>query len=303
MKKLIKYCFLFVIPVVIILIILPVKKRLIYQGLKDDCFNHGIWIHDRIYENNKPIDIAFLGSSHTINGINDKLITDKINNQTSVNFGYCRLGRNLNYVLLKEILKKKDLKKIIIEVRESENRYSHPIFPYIASTKDVIAPNLFFNRDILSDLRTHFTYKVEIIQDKIYKQETDFPIQENDFGFASNLNTASVILLDKIKIKRSVQKKQLTKIEQVFHDNFSRIYLNKIIKICNKNEIKIYFLYLPSYGRNIEKPTNYKYYQKNGELLIPPAQILWNQNNWHDEVHLNQSGAKKLSLWIANQIN
>jgi hypothetical protein len=38
-------------------------------------------------------------------------------------------------------------------------------------------------------------------------------------------------------------------------------------------------------------------------VLLPPKNIYENQENWYDDNHLNQTGAKELSLWLAEQIN
>ena len=303
MKKLIRNIIFFLTPVLLIIIILPVNKRLVYKGLKGDCFNHGIWIYDRIFNNEKPIDIAFIGSSHTINGINDKLISENIDYGKAVNLGYCRLGRNLSYVLLKDLISQKKIKILILEVREDEDRYSHPIFPYVATSRDVLLPNPFFNRDILSDIWTHLTYKTEILQDYIYNQQKDTPLRNNDYGFASSKDTASSKFLDEIKLKRSIKKMTLTKFKRNFYMSFARKYLSKINELCKKNNIQIIFLYLPSYGYSIEKPKEFETYNKYGKVLIVPKFILENKNNWHDEEHLNQTGANELSIWISNQIN
>ena len=303
MRKLLKNIILFLTPVLIIISLLPVNKRFKYQGLKNDCYNHGIWVYDRIFNNSKAIDIAFLGSSRTINGVNDKLISGKINIGEAVNLAYCRLGRNITYVLLKEIPQDKKLKYLFIEVRENESRYSHPIFPYIAQSSDVILPNPFFNRDIFKDMWTHFAYKIEITQDIIYQNESAVPIKTDGFGFSSFKDTVSSDKLEKIKIKRSIPKTELSKVEQKFHGNYARIYLKKISEICIERNIDIFFLYLPSYGTNFDKPNEYDTYKKYGEVLIPPSHILENQTNWYDENHLNQTGANEISLWIAKQIN
>ena len=136
---------LFVSPFLVLIFVIPVDSRMKFEGLKDDCFNHGIWIYDRIHNNEKATDIVFLGSSLTINSINDPLIEQGLDNTTSVvNFGYCRLGMNMNYALWKEVLKKKKPRYLILEVREGGGRYGHPIFPYVAASEDVILPNVFF---------------------------------------------------------------------------------------------------------------------------------------------------------------
>lgn len=299
MKKLVFNLLIFIVPVVVIISMIQVDKRLNYLGLKDDCANHGIWIYDRIHFNNKNVDIAFLGSSHTMNGINDKLISDKLKTKEAVNFGYCRFGRNLSYVLLKEIYERKKIKQLILEVTENEDQYSHPVFPFLASSKDVLFPNPFFNRDIVSDMWTHLSFKVEILQETLYKKDKKVQINTNDFGIFTSSDTASLTLLN--STKQSLRKR--SKLEQDFKANFPRVYLQKISDFCKENKIQLTFLYLPSYAKRATKPVEYQTYRKYGEVLIPPNRILNKQTNWFDENHLNQAGADELSLWICEQID
>ena len=303
MGKLLKNIILFLIPMLLMIVLLPVNKRFMYQGLKDDCSNIGIWVHDRIFNNPRPIDIAFLGSSRTMNSINDRLISDSITGREAVNFGYCRFGRDLNFVILKDIIREKSLRNLVIEVRDNENRFSHPIFPYIAQSRDVVLANPIYNADLLSNAWTHFSYKIELTQDFIYQHDSAVPIRIGDFGFAPVEGTASSSSLDEIKQMRSIPKPEVMKIVQDFHASYARAYLKKISKTCSERNIDIYFLYLPSYGSNIDKPKEYDTYLKYGVVLIPPNDIFEDQINWYDENHLNQCGAKKLSIWITKQIN
>ena len=135
---------------------------------------------------------------------------------------------------------------MILEVRENESRYSHPIFPYIAPSRDVILPNLLFNRDLLKNIWTHFVYKVELTQDLLYNHEPPVPTRTDDYGFASSTDTASIAKLNEIKIERSTPKAALKKFEIDFYAKFSRSYLEQINALCKKNGIEIIFLYLPS---------------------------------------------------------
>ena len=162
MKKLYQNIMLFALPLLIMIIWLPVDRKLKYAGLKDACYNHGLWLYNRIFEDNKPTDIVFLGSSHTINGIDDQYIEEQLKpyHLTAANLGYCRLGRNLHYVLLKELLEVKHPDYVILEIREDENRYSHAVFPYLASTSEVLMAEPFFNRDFFKDIFLHCSYKL-----------------------------------------------------------------------------------------------------------------------------------------------
>ena len=298
MKKLVRNLLFFILPVLIIISLIQVDKRSNYLGLKDDCANHGIWIYDRISYNKKNVDIAFLGSSHTLNGINDKLISERLKTKEAVNFGYCRFGRNLSYVLLKEIYEHKKINQLILEVTENEEQYSHPVFPFIASSKDILFPNPFFNRDLIADIWSHFAFKVEMLQETCYNKIPNTPFSTSDFGILIATDTASVTLLNATKSFENNK----SKLEQDFRANFARVYLKKISDFCKENNIQLTFLYIPSYANRLAKPIEYQTYSKYGKVLIPPRRILNKQANWYDENHLNQSGADELSVWICEQI-
>lgn len=302
MKKLIIKILIFLVPVFIGLVLLPVNKRTQYVELKEDCFNHGIWIYDRIHNNPEKIDIAILGSSHTINGINDGLITEKLDSLNTVNFGYCRFGRNFHYSLLKEILTEKDIKKLIIEVRRGENRYSHPIYPFIADTKDLFLNNSLANREIFQDIWNHLAYKLELFKDKIYDQTTKTGIRNDDFGFASNPDTASSRFLDEVKLKKSHADTIMSEFQKSVQYKLGRDFQKKIAKLCDKHHIEIFYLFIPTYGTIFTVPKELKTYQKYGKVLLPPTYIYDNQDFWFDEGHLNIAGANELSQWLAEQL-
>ncbi len=301
MKRLIRNTIIITLSIVLVILAFPIERRMLFQELTDDCSNRSIWIYDRIFKNPKPVDFVFLGSSHTINGINDKLIEDKLKVNVA-NFGYCRFGDNLMYVFLKEILKTKNVKTLIIEVREDEDRYSHPIFPYIAETSDVLLANPFINKDLLGDCYRHVYYRLEVIKNSIFGNLENNRFNMNDYGFTSSPDTASFEFLKRIKEERSIKKSELSKFERNFYMKFPRTYIEKISKICKSKDIKIYFLYLPSYGYNIQIPKEYNTYIKYGKVLFPPNEIFEKPSDWYDENHLNQTGANELSSWIANEL-
>jgi hypothetical protein len=301
MKRLIKNTLIFTLSLVLLILVFPLNRRLLFQELTDDCSNRSIWINDRIFNNDKPIDIAFLGSSHTINGVNDKLIEEKLKTNIA-NIGYCRLGENLIYILLKEMLKTKNVKTIIIEVREDEDRYSHPIFPYIAETKDVLLANPLYNRDLFSDYYRHIYYRLEVIKNYIFGNLKKNQINKENYGFSSSADTASLDLLNRIKEKQNIRKPKSSRFERDFYMKFSRTYLEKINKICKKQNIKIFFLYLPSYESKTQIPLEFFTYIKYGKILFPPKRIYSKTTNWYDDNHLNQTGANELSNWLASEL-
>jgi len=295
---------LVLLPVILVYMLFPVDKRSRYLGLKDDCFNHGIWIYDRIHLNNKPVDVAFIGSSHTVNGINDRLIEDSLKSKdlSIVNLGYCRLGRNLSYAIIKELLKTKHPKMVVIEVMEDEDRYSHPVFPYIAETKDVFAPTLLFNRDIEADMQEAILYKLTMIQQEFFSPVAKVPVSLENFGFACSPDTASAASLLEVEKRQSFKKAELSTTERNFHMKYPRYYIREIGELCKNEKIKLCFLYLPGYGSHSPLPRENETYLKYGEVLCPPSSITKPKCNWKDEEHLNQTGAAALSKWVSGEL-
>lgn len=283
---------------------IPIDRRLKFLGLENDCFHHGIWIYDRLYNNEKPVQIAFLGSSGIINGINDELIEEQVGDpQVNIaNFGYCRLGRNLQYTLAKDILNTKTIKKLIIEVREDEDRYSHPVFPFLAESQDILLSAPFFNRDIFSDIYHFYMYKLQLIQDVVYRKNVNTPIRHENFGYATSADTANIELLEQYAEKRRKREYKSNSLERNFYMKYPRAYLKKIYHLCRENNVELTFLFMHGFGSDLKRPKEFETYTNYGKLLIPPPDIFENTDFWYDESHFNQAGAAALSSWIAQQI-
>ena len=299
MKKLFKHILLFILPVLLLIYFIPLNDRLRYSGLKDDCMNQGEWIYNRVYNEETPIDIAFLGSSHTINAIDDSYISKQLSPLVATNLGYCRLGRNLHYSLLKLITTKKSPKHIVLEIREREDRYSHPIFPMVSETKDVIHPTLFVNRDYFSDVWVHMLYKLELIQDYFYKSPSTYN-QDNIFAFGPVPDTVATEHLVEMEHLRKNKTETLSESEQVFYYNFPNSYIERIHQICNEKGITLSFIYIPGYGFPDHSTMLKARYESFGPVFIPPKAIFDNTDYWVDKDHLNTAGGSALSKWIAD---
>jgi hypothetical protein len=295
----------FVLPILLLVILYPVNKRYRYQYLSNDCFNHALWIYDRIYKNSAPVEIALFGSSHTINGINDEIIEKQLTDTALhvANFGYCRLGTNLYYVLLKEFIRKKNPKYVILEVRGDEDWFSHPIFPYLADNVDVYFPKLLVNRKLFHDYYVAFTYKIQILQDMFFHRIKEAPVRKEAYGFSASADIASINMLDDTAKRRLISQRKMGILERNFQMKYPRSYLKKFAHLCRQHDITIYFLYLPHYAARYKQPLELKTYLQYGMILYPPDSLMKNGKNWHDDEHLNLTGSGKLSLWLAEELN
>ena len=309
LKRFIKNSFLFLsLPItgLILMFLADYDKSFAWNFIEGDCGGHGAWVHDRIYENPKPIDIAFIGSSHIISALDDEQIEiafqEKGHNLHFANLGYCRLGRNMSFVLVKALLEEKKTKYLVVEIRNDEDRYSHPMFPYVADTEDIWNPVLLFNRDVLTDM-----YYAGIARKEYWKQKLFYkkPKVEPDLQAYGHASSAAVVQADILEQKRASRIKKASQEEsrasRDFYMKYPRAYLEKMAQLCDSKGVKLLFLYTPSFGYIDIPPKELQTYQKYGKVLIPPTAIFNNTDYWADDVHLNEAGGQACSEWFTQR--
>ena len=281
---------------------IPYSEEFAYHYIENDCYNHGAWIFDRITHNTVPIDIAFIGSSHTIHAYQEAKIEGLLGSGYHLaNLGYCRYGRNLEYSLLKLLLKHKNPKVIILEVHEDEEKNSHDIFPYLASTKDLISSPI--SRDYFSDLLNGTSARLEFFKAKyIFTPNYQTPNTEH-YGYgASDRIAPNDELIENKKVWTKRMRNNTGKTFDELQLRYPKIYLEKMIELIRAKNILLLFVYLPEYGSKLTSPKYAKFYLNTAPLLIPPGQIFENTKNWMDACHLNDNGSAVLSSWMAEQL-
>lgn len=301
MNKLIFKILIFLLPVFIFVIALfsyNYDRNFAYHYIKDDCENRGAWIYSRIFENKKPVDIAFFGSSKTLHAVNDKQIENNLKqsgiNTNCVNFGYCRFGNNLYLTFLTDLIETKKPKIILIEVRDNENYNSHPIFPFLAKNNEIL--NSALNKDYFSDLYKAMVSRYDLLKNYILNKNNNEYSDFSDFGYAN-----CSIIADSSTLKT----KFIETSKNYWHNlemKFSEKYYHEIFKLCEKQNIKLYFYFIPSFSYPISTPSEIDMYKKYGTVLIPPLEIFKKPTNYMDKDHLNDNGSKLYSEWITNEL-
>ena len=301
--KLALFFSLLLIPIVT-LFMLPYSEEFAYHYIENDCYNHGSWIYDRINRNPAPVDVAFIGSSHTIHAIQDKKIEELLGQNLNIaNLGYCRFGRNIEYLILKMLLKHQSPKLIVIEVHEDEEMNSHDIFPYLADTEDLLLPPTAINRDYFSDLFNGGSARMEYFKAKyIFRKTYPKPTSEI-YGYAASDRQVSG---EELEENKRLWKNRLSQTNPEIIENiqakFPFAYLNEMMEILQKKNIPFMFIYLPESGSSLQKPKYATRYQKLAPLIIPPQTVFQDTSNWMDASHLNDLGSEILSTWLTEQI-
>ena len=310
MKKFIQYIAVFVIPfliVVFILFLLPIDKNFSYHFVKGECDDKASWIYDRIFNQTENIDVVFSGASQTSCAIMDEIIEKQLNTLGKelkvANLGYCRRGRDIQYVMLKDLFNHKKPKILIIEVAEDEPKKSHPVFPYLAESKDLWGSLVLFNQRYIINIWKGIVVRFEQLKFHIFQNENYSNQNHIRFGYIPSSQIVSPVL---IRQNQENWEKRLSRnspeLLQSIETNYSKQYITKIAKLASDNNCQVLFLYLPESRSNMRLPMLVEFYQKKGKLYILPDSVVNNKKNWKDATHFNDSGAQKVSEYIASEL-
>lgn len=310
-KKIWSNIILFLLPialVIAIVFIVPANERFNYYFPKFNCMGHSGWLYDRLHliDTNSAIDVAFVGSSRTIDGVADNLLEDSLKKKgidvNVLNFGYCRFGRNMHHMLVKRMLEQWKPKCVVIEVTAKENWDGHPDFGYMANNQELFAPVMIFNDNYIEDIKNGFVTRFDAIRSDLFGVDELPPVQ-NDWKYGHMSDTTHV---DPEILRKQQQKwqtiKRTTGFARWFYYQYPLTYLEKTIKLLQQNDCKVVFLYLPAYGA-WDKPQEYDWYKKRGIVLIPPKNMYENQYYWKDGNHMNDYGAENMSYWLAGELS
>lgn len=308
MKRLIKillYCFLATLIVSVVLLYLPFSKEFRSNYRKNvDC--NTSWMYYRMYENKTPIDIAFVGTSHTGCGVNDSLISREVGPSLNVaNLAYCTKGRNLHFTVIKNLLATKKPKLIVLEIRETESTSSHKDYSLMANTEDLLLHSYPYSFSYLENMVDGIKYRFLYHRMKL-KNTLDYSPPSNyeeNYAYVPFYFYGDSLDLTKHSIKN--QKQYQRRKDNIIKDQYywEPEYALKQIKIlCEENSIPLRLLYLPSIGNENTVPLREEFYNDMAPIWYPPKKVLSDKSNWVDGEHFNYWGSKKLSIWLSSKI-
>jgi hypothetical protein len=312
MNQLIKNIILFIVPFlmgIIVLFLIPVNKNFSYHFVKGECDDKASWIYHRIFEEEKSIDIAFTGASQTSCVIMDEYIEKELiylsgKAKNVANLGYCRRGRDIQYVMLKELFRYKKPSVLVIEVAEDEPKKSHPVFPYLAESKDLWSSFIIFNQRYLLNIWKGIVVRFEYLKSRLFQNEIQSIHDQPQFGYIPSDQVApgEVLFQNKKDWQNRISNTKSASVRNI-ELNYSKHYLEKIVQLAQNNNCKVLFLYLPESGSEMKTPLLQEYYKDLGELIILPDSIISNHSNWKDATHFNDSGAMKVSQLIVSELS
>ncbi len=312
MKLFLKKILLFALPILVCLTVIFFKRtnrEFNYNYIKGDCDARGKLFYKKLSGDCNNIDYLFVGSSKTMNGINDGLIDDSLNTGDTAslhlyNAGYCRFGRNLDYLYCKEFAYKNKIKKIFLEVRSDESTISHPMFAYLADGYEILEGITALNPKIFAEIYNHTLMNVNAARCVLKLEKSEKNKEKLQLHGWNNIDR----ILPKSELDKfyETEKKKQTESPvntQAFEYIYSDFYLEKIRALCVERNIELNFVYLASFGNVSKEPAFKTKYEKWGKVIIGPDSIFSNPLYFKDVAHFNTAGSIAYSNFLAKELS
>lgn len=314
--KLILTCMLASVVMLVGFSFVPDSPYTRYRLLDVGAYKAATWIYERIHFDDTPIDVAFFGTSHTMNGIDSRLVEQSLDNEgvRVVNFAIPHFGRDMHYTLIKQLLESRKPKLIVLEVREKEARDLHPGTHYLAQPEDLYgAPwivNLrYFGNLIRLPLRTIKSKSYDYFPE-LFGFNANFSAEDY---YGAHLNHAlswpdgkertrvaseqSLNVMNNI----SLPSNGLEELKFYLFHHANMHYIEQISSLANKYNVPIAYAYIPSFGAPEVSVFEERYPDK--KWIYFDSGIFKQKSNWSDPGHLNTFGAIALSLDAANKLS
>lgn len=277
-----------------------------------------------IHSTNEEIDLVTIGSSKAVYAVNAPVIQKEISKLTNENWAVYDLSRPFNgmdhhYVILKELLKNRKVKKVLIEYSKT-SKENHPYFFLKAPISDLLGD--FHNQTTLS-----YVERSSLILNQLFKRIAKRWEEKILKSFKSNSNKNSKFAINRVfdphKAKRTKNSDQMRFYEKKYSNTFFNLreswnldsdehvhsikYLEKIIQLAEKHNTELIFVhYVGRYESILDEKFIKNFRTRFGVKLIQPKELIirdwFSKDSYNDVRHMSVSGSKLFAKWLAPEL-
>jgi len=304
--------------------VLPEREYQRWQLLDGTIHARSKWIYERINFDPQPIDVVFVGPSRVGAAIDAPRLGEALGRRglpaNVVNFSLPETGRNINYTIIDELLRKKQPKLIVIGVVEKPSRLGHPTFKFLAPRSQIVSPGYPADINYLPDL-VYVPYRqaqlfAAYVAPGLLGPPTEF--RPETFRGHSVDTTGDVALPDgrilnatdpgaPEELERGVRKLEARSRPPILPASFAdwefgdeRHYIQEIARLAKARGVKLAFLFLPYYTgpSAIQEEALYRQYGPiwMGDFVSMQPEL------YADYGHLTSTGADQMTDFLVDPV-
>jgi hypothetical protein len=312
------------------LTLLPHSTYIRFQQLSRESMHYlrVQWIYERIHFDRTPIDVAFIGTSHTQSGISSRIVEQEMAQHQRpahvVNFAVPHLGRDIEFLVVRELLKHRRIDTLVLEVQSLEPRAPHPGFQHLASVAEIADAPVLINTGLIDNWARlpmrQLRLAAKTALPEAFGLHASFdPARYEGPHFDDTLVPHGSTQQRTAVFPRAHFDRELAAIRKDVREKtalaakfalpafganalyrYNDYYLNAIMDLTRKHGVKLVFLYIP-YLDAPHSPERTDWMAAKGPMLVSKA-VIHDAGLWQNADHLNYYGAVVLSRWTAAQL-
>lgn len=248
---------------------------------------------DRIRINPTPIDIAFIGTSHTVSAIDDARLETALAAGHVANLGTNWMGRDMHLFLLRELLTHKAPRLVVIEVNEREHPFGHVVLPFAGGLGEVLCCHAYLDPTLPRRLAAFLRQQALHAVAGAFPAEPSGPAFREDHTWMPLEGTRSNPELDLNTSRHWLRTLPVTQL-------YGLKTVERMAAMAKAGGVRLVFLYQPNYVHVAAPPHGTRAaYTALGSVLELPAELGSDPALWYDDGHLNRNGVRVLSPALA----
>jgi hypothetical protein len=296
-----------------------------FQLLEGTIYARARWAYERMHFDPKPIDVLIVGSSKAMLGLRSAEIERQLaaagKPAAVVNLAMEGDGRNVQWLLVREALKTKQPKVIVLAINDQPHPWGHDSFHLIASSEDIWQEAFHGLHDTKKDLMYLPFRQMRLSAAMLFPGPFGLQPRFDPVRYAAipdefperHQNAAGewidvrgtkpreeLLAAAEAHDYRFDRHSKLPAAVRAITDADDRVYTDMIAKAAAARGVKLLFVYQPGFNRT-EPIVNRAYYQSLG--AIQDSRDLYDKDTlFFDWVHLNTAGARIMSDRVADAV-
>lgn len=276
-----------------------------------------------IYDQHLPIDVAFIGSSRSVQGVDAEIVSSSLgDNVSAINLAKSWRGQGINFTILRDLLENRSVRLLMVEANLPETGIFHGHFFLVGRISDWWMSNR-FRSDTYFDPQALLVTLRNLV-DRVTEQWTYAVLNsEVDLANAQNADVGIPVTHCRVREERRRNEdywaEKISRYQEYYENQYFSWDLDSVsarhdtgfyralVELASTHDTDIVFYHVPeAYNLALDPAFSSVFEEEIGApLIIPPSSLTRDMEDlevFADVTHLMPRGREIYSRWLSQAV-